>query len=302
MLLLADFGSTKMKQTLTILITILSLSAFAQIGEKKLDDQAFDFYLDKKYDSALIYYQKITKKKNRASDPYYLNQIGDCFFYLGKYEQAKKHYLQSLKDTSEAGPYAPQRGSCHNLADVYISENKYDSALYFLRLAEDKWPHLRICSAGEFERLSVLNHKFAICFNGISQPDTAIKYLTQYAFYTTDWYGSNHDSLKYLELVNFYLGVLGKRYSANEIKGEFNTAVKNFYYKKELDLEFKKKYPKENYYRVESYIIFFGNKVILRDGMYEANSWGGEPVAEYSKQYLFKEFSESTLVKLLKKY
>ena len=86
-----------------------------------MDDKAFDFYLDKKYDSALIYYQKIIKKKNWSSDPYYLNQIGDCFFYLGRNEQAKENYLQSLKDTSEAGPYAPQRGSCHTTLQTSIS-------------------------------------------------------------------------------------------------------------------------------------------------------------------------------------
>ena len=296
------FHFKPMRQTLAILITVLTLSSFGQ-SEKKLDDKAFDFYLDKKYDSALIYYQKIAKKKNRASDPYYLNQIWDCFFYLGRNEEAKENYLQSLKDTTEPGrPFAPQRGSCHNLADVYIRECKYDSALYFLRLAEEKWPHFRICSAGEFERLSALNHKFAICFDGMGQPDTSIKYLTQYAFSTIDRFRSGDDSVKYAALVNFYLGVLDKRYSANEIRGEFATAIKNFNYKKELDPEFKKKYPEENYYNVESYIIFFGNKVILREGTYEANSWGGEPVEEYSKQYIFKRFSESILFRLLKRY
>jgi tetratricopeptide (TPR) repeat protein len=281
-----------MKEILTILLTLVTLVTFGQNGEKKLRNIACEHYLDKDYDSALIYYQKLIQKPKFSNDPYYLKQIGDCYSHLNLPSKAKENYLKCVQDAS-AGLLSPKRDCSLQLAEVYISEIKYDSALYYIQLAEKQWPHLRICSAGEFERETQINYKFAICFNGTGQLDSAIKYITPYAFSASDRLEPFVDSTEYKKIVDFYLTLLGKNNSDQEIKNEFHRAVDNLTYIKELDKESKEKYPEDNWYNVNCYLDIFGERITLVDGGYEATSWGGEPVKAYSKESLIETLKES---------
>jgi tetratricopeptide (TPR) repeat protein len=263
---------------------LFAISSFGQSNKKELSDIAFRFYMDKQFDSAAIYYEQVVELATEDNPAYYLGQLGDCYKKIGNRDRAKENYLKCLSDTAKSQHFSPKRDCAHGLADLYLKEEKYGEALRYLQLAENNFPHFRICSNGEFERETNLNYKFSQCFEGLNQIDSAIYYLTPYMFNKAE--NLLMDSLEYLQINEYYIGLLKKKYSDTEIKKQVFAAVDKIYYKKELDTEWEPISPTDKFYNVLCFFTLFGQKVIVTDSGYEANSWGGEPVLQYSKEYL----------------
>lgn len=288
-----------MKKILTILTIFLSLSTFGQTVENSLSDKAFQLYQKEQYDSAIFYYKEVLKLNDNSRIAYFLMQVGKCYSEKNELEHSKNYYLQCLNipDTIERFNY-PQREACFGLSDIFQVEKNYNQSLRYLKIAEAKYPHRKICNAGEFERKIILKDKFALCFEKINELDSAINYLTPYMFAKTE--DLLMDSVEYIKIIENYYNLLRKKYSMCELKSLLDNAIKNVYYNKKQD-NANIDSLKYNYYEVESYITFLNKKIVLMDGGYEANSWGGEPVKEFVLEYLLEYFSQTPTYKLITK-
>jgi tetratricopeptide (TPR) repeat protein len=278
-----------MKNIITTIAITLSLSCFGQYADNSVHMKAFRMYQNDKFDSAIIYYKELLNQQIDNRDDYYFMQLGKCYFELKEFENSKKYFLNCLTviDTVYKNNYA-QRESCFGLSEIYQLENNYEASLNILKLAEAKFPHRKICNAGEFERKMILNNDFSLCFEKLNMIDSAITYLTPYMFTKPD--DLLIDSIDYLKLVNNYYRLLCKKASPKEVKNIFERAIKEVYYKKLVDTT--NSYITTNtWYNVESYFSFFGKKVYLCNVTYDINSWGREPV---------KSFELSTLLEYLR--
>lgn len=273
-----------MRKFLTVWLLLFAVNAFGQIDKSELRDIAFGFYRNGQFDSAAFYYEQILQKPLGRSSSYFYAQLGDCYYQLGQLEKAKENYILCVSDTFKTHFFSIKRDCVKNLVDLLLAEKEYEKALGYLRKAESELPHFRICSNGEFGKETMLSYKFAQCFAGIGQLDSAMNYLTPYMF--SEPYGM--DSLGYIEIVEFYIIILKKKYSDAELKLELKNAIKQMYYKKEKDEEWEPLSPGEEFYNVLCYFTFYGQKVLLVDGGYEAKSWGGEPVKEFKKRSFIK--------------
>ncbi len=284
-----------MNKLVTLIALFLSVQCVGQATANRLADTAFEYYLINKFDSALYYYQKVDVISSDRR-PYLNAQIGKCYKGIGKIALAKASFLEAIKDSfTVKRTYFGQRSACHVLVDIFMAEGNYSKALDYLKLAERKFPHYRICGAGEFERKVTLTYKFAQCYEKLNQLDSAIKYMSPYVFAKTE--DVTLDSLDYINTIEYYYTILKQKYSECELKSSLDAAVQKAYYKKTFDFESYRSDPKYKNYVVECYIEFLGNRITLENSGYEANSWGGEPVLVFTKDYLLKYFTETPLYK-----
>ena len=287
----------EMKNIITIIAITLSLSSFGQYADSSLHMKAFRMYQNDKFDSAVIYYKELLNQQIDNRDDYYFMQLGKCYFELKEFEKSKKSFLNCLTvvDTVFKNNY-PQRESCFGLSEIYQLENNYEASLHILELAEAKFPHRKICNAGEFERKMILNDKFSFCFEKLNMIDSAITYLTPYMFTKAD--DLLIDSIDYLKIVNNYYRLLCKNSSPKEVKDIFEKAIKEVYYKKQVDTT-NSHITTNTWYNVESYFTFFGKRVYLCDVTYDINSWGGEPVLSFELSTLLQYLRSTPAYKLI---
>ncbi len=277
------------KNIITLIAITLSLSCLGQNADSNKHMKAFQMYQNGKFDSAIFYYNELVNEKNHNRADYYFMQLGKCYFELKKFEQSKKYFLNCLTiiDTFFKNNHS-QRESCFGLSEIYQLFNNYEASLDILKLAETKFPHRKICNAGEFERKMDVNNKFAFCFEKLNMIDSAIFYLTPFMFTNAD--DLQIDSIDYLKIVNNYYRLLCKYSSPEKVKNIFKKSIKEMVYNKKVDTT--NSYIKTNtWFNVECYFSFFGKKVYLCNVIYDVNSWGKEPV---------KSFEQSTILQYLK--
>jgi tetratricopeptide (TPR) repeat protein len=284
-----------MRTIITLCFILAFQLAFGQKDPSRLSETAFNFYMNKQFDSAAFYYERFIELKGITKDAYYYGQLGECYARLGKLGRARESYLEGLKDTSQMPYLSFQRNCCLGLVDLYLVEKNYEKALEYLKRAERDQPYFRGCSRGEFERNTQLRYKFAQCYEGLSLADTAIAYLTPYMF--SD--GLFRDSLKYDEINRYYVSLLKDRYQVIEIKKQLSSAIDEVYFSKEREPSIERRIEGSEFYRVNCYLMFFGEHVTLFNGGYEAKSWGGEPVKEFSKEYLIDRFRQTTTYRMI---
>jgi tetratricopeptide (TPR) repeat protein len=280
------------------ILFIIPKISFSQDYINTNKDTAFRYYLENKYDSALKYYLKVNSNDNKVKT--YINyQLGNCYKELGKFEIAKKFYTLTIKDSTTIDKiYFSQRSSCLEMANIFLNEKEFAKSLDFLKLAERKFPHHRICSAGEFERKIKMKYEFAKCFEGLNQVDSAIIYLTPYMFAKTE--NISIDSIEYLKILNFYYEKLNLKISSCEISSAMTLSIQNIFYNKADDSASNRIDPNNNHYEVECYLTFFGSKIWLLNNGYDTKSWGGDPVLFFTKEYALKEFYETPMMKIIR--
>jgi tetratricopeptide (TPR) repeat protein len=286
-----------MSKLITLIALFLSVQCIGQATADRAADTAFEYYWINKFDSALYYYQKVDLfSSDRKS--YFNAQIGKCYKGMGKVELAKASFVEAIKDSFTIKRiYFGQRAACHQLVDIFMAEGNYSKALEYLKLAERKYPHFRVCGNGEFERMSTLKYKFAQCYEKLNQLDTAIAYMTPYVFAKTE--DVSLDSLDYINTIEYYYTMLKQKYSECELKSSLYDALQRVYYKKAFDFESYRIDPKYKFYNVECYIEFLGTRITLVDVGYEANSWGEEPILVFTKDYLLQYFTKTPLYKMI---
>ena len=265
-----------MRKLLTLLLVMLHITGFSQESNSSLDETAFDYYLDHKYDSAIILYERLlqrTKSGNAGAHEY----LGKCYTAIGKPEIAITHFYECLNDTSES--QLRLRGCCLGISRAFNKVDSHQKALRYLEMAQQKYPYRAICSNGEFSRKARIKYRYAKCFEGLQQIDSAIKYLTPYVFGRPK--DVVMDSMRYLEIVHYYHDLIGKTYSDSVLKQHLKSALANLHYKKTDIKAYKSR--EGNWKSLEVYFHFLGTKVVIYDIRYEAESWGGEPVERLSE-------------------
>jgi tetratricopeptide (TPR) repeat protein len=98
--------------------------AAANIGEL--------FFLEDKYDSALIYYEKSLEAYDLTEGsgaPYTLNNIGKLYAKMGEYPAAIKFHQDAFEMALKFKDKAQQAQSLNGIGDVYLQEKNYKSAL-----------------------------------------------------------------------------------------------------------------------------------------------------------------------------
>ena len=291
------FKQYHMSKLFTIVAFFISSFTFAQTDSRTYINKAFKYYFDEKYDSALYYYLKIEPNTSLNKTAFY-SDIATCYYKTGHTQIAKAYLQKGIADSFNLDRRSlSQRGCCLGLVDILMEEGKFYDALTYLRLAQRKFPHFRMCSLGDFERKINLNYKYAKCFEGIQQVDSAINYLTPYVFGKAE--DIMYDSLEYLSIINYYYTLLRTKYSGCEISSLLHSAIQNLFYKREVDAEMKIRYPENTFYNVKCYLVFMGCRVVLFDSEYDLSSWGAKSAELFSKESFENLINEFELVKLI---
>lgn len=283
-----------MKISIILFSLFYSITTFGQIT-KSVEKIAFDYYIEQNFDSAIVYYQRVLKTD---SSSYHLGMLGSCYMKLKRFDMAKVAFNKCLLNTTVeyASPFSvPKRSCCHQLSTIYFEEENFEKALFYLKLAEQKYPHFRICSNGEFERKMELNYKFAQCFKGLNQIDSAISYLTPFMF-------SSVERPIAKEVQGFYLDLITQKYSKSKLKYLLTEAIENLHYDKSLDTSMNRYSSEYIWYNIDCSFEFLGSTVILYDGGYESKSWGGEPVYTFTKAYYLDYLSTTEVYQKLIKF
>lgn len=117
-------------------------------------------------------------------------------------------------------PYANYKHrAAMTLAEIYIKNSKFDSAIYFIQMA-DKYPYQHFCgneyAADEIHAKTLLGK----CYVGLNQPDTAIKVMLPELL--PNGLASNH------YLVPVAVQALEMKYGKENLRMHIDEAFKNF--------------------------------------------------------------------------
>lgn len=220
-----------MKNVIFILFLLTLMPLYSQSNDKEMYQKAFDFYNIKQYDSA-YYYFNLDKKK----DVYSHSAFGKINYILGDFEKAKQNLILALSDTIEVNDLLSiKHSACLTLADIYLTENNHKKALNYLKLSKYKHPKFIWCTNmwHILDKIDI-NYKIAQCFNELSEIDSAIHYLTPYMFLNHKDYPSI-DSLEFLAIQDFYISILYKRYTKDELQNYMKKGLDNLVFTKEVD-------------------------------------------------------------------
>ena len=308
-----------------ISLFFLSINLSAQKKQDSLSADppryfAFKFSIEGKYDSAIYYYNKELENLSDTSDNYwkYKYKIADCLSKQGKTKKAKQIYLACFKRIeiekeeknwkllSRIGEETKSSVAftfiCLQLADIYIAEKKYDSALYFINWNRLYWPERQmdgVTEKGTKEMKS--GYQYALCFNAKKQIDSAINHLAKYAFYTNESINRIFDSAQYKKLVNLYFKLLNKKYRASEIRDSFFYAVTNISFTDKPFTMFYGEDEKNKWHYVVCYLLFFGNKIELMNWNYPAYQLSEIEKKKYSKEYILSDLKNTEIYSLISK-
>ena len=315
-----------MRNFCMISLFFLSINLSAQKKQDSLSADppryfAFKFSIEGKYDSAIYYYNKELENLSDTSDNYwkYKYKIADCLSKQGKTKKAKQIYLACFKRIeiekeeknwkllSRIGEETKSSVAftfiCLQLADIYIAEKKYDSALYFINWNKLYWPERQLDGATrKYEKEIKAAYQYAVCFYAKKQIDSVITHLADHAFYTNAQVHRIFDSSQYHKLVKLYFKLLNKKYHASEIKDSFFYAINDI---KLIDRTSSTILPgedgKNKWNFVISYLIFFGDKVILLDGNYKSNQFDDTQAKKFSKEYILNDLKNTEIYRLISK-
>ncbi len=281
-----------------LIFAILILFASPIIGQKDSGDlvrKALQFYImDQNYDSALVYFQHPSLDSRHGN---YLWRwfIGDCHFKLGEIEEAKEVLLQCLNDSLELPIRPPQRKCCHVLADLYLADSQPDSAHYYLKLAEEKWPHVRIQHDGEWERKMALAYQFAKCYRGLGQLDSAISYLTPYAFKDPSLELLLFSQDSFPRMVDCYIEMLFERYGPKVVKTKLQQGIDSMIYQEGVQIGIRGDLLEYQFYHEVCYFEWLGDTVTLFSSYSPIRPNREKPQRRYSKELGVKELKQTLI-------
>jgi len=114
-----------------LLIVIVSFSDSKLIAQKNTDEKlAAQYYNDKEYDKAVIYYQKLF---DRTSSPAYYIRLLNCFVQLEEFKNGEKLIKRQLKRNVYQLHYYPDLGNLYAVSgEASKSKQAYDKALKLL--------------------------------------------------------------------------------------------------------------------------------------------------------------------------
>jgi tetratricopeptide (TPR) repeat protein len=289
-----------MRPFLIILIIFYKTLAFGQDGAEKVSDKAFTYYLyDKDIDSALYYYKSLQQTFPNFRPSYINNVIGSCYLKKGDKDLAKSYLLLSLKRPDSLDIF-PER-TCIYIGDMFLEAKDYISALAYYDSSTSYYrtKPLRM-SRHSFKEGNIQTiYKKAICFYNLNRLDTAINIMTPRIFMNFEDYII--DSSEAVNIVDFYITLLKKKYPVKLIKNEFKTAMKGLNYKKENDSSRLHLNPEWKSITIDCYFNFFGKKVdIFRYGGVGVKDFSEETPIGWRKKDILKDLHKTLAYQKLK--
>jgi hypothetical protein len=186
---------------------------------------------NRQFQLAIEYVQKIDAIDSiRERRPYRYWHIAKLYDSLGNRDQSKAYSRLAVTDGKFDFSYVKRRYAC-KLADQFINEKNYDSALYYLKYVKTIPSIRNICGSNNIYSRTDYYYRFMLAYEGLNQIDSAINCFLPYAFQEwTDNYGvecsTRHlmDGDYHCQLLDF-LRVLGKKYSQADISNEINHII-----------------------------------------------------------------------------
>jgi tetratricopeptide (TPR) repeat protein len=227
---------------------------YAATGQKMPSDyfdEAGRFYEKKEFEKALVSYQYIVDHypKNELYPKSFYN-VGYIYYGRNDFEKAIAIFRTILhekfnENEGQGGsimgePYANYRHRASEiLSNIYYDQEKFDSALHYLVLADTANPYLHFCGnaiAGNDIHTAL---RYADIYQKMNQPDKAIKKLLPLVFETLA-----DNSMVIDELKKLLKGTPNLKDKLDEALGKINTRKirqgensYNRYYIKFLDAE-----------------------------------------------------------------
>jgi tetratricopeptide (TPR) repeat protein len=185
----------------------------------------------RQFQQAIGYIQKIiaidTIKERR---PYRYWRIANLYDSLGNKEQSKAYCRLAVTDGKFDYSYFKRRYAV-TLADRFINEKSYDSALYYLKYVRTIPSIRNMCGSNGIYSRTDFNYRLMLAYEGLNEIDSAINCFLPYAFEEwTDNYGVECSTQHLLEgdyhcQVLDFLKVLRKKYSQAEITDQVNNII-----------------------------------------------------------------------------
>lgn len=213
-----------------ILFTGLSLTCKAQDFEtlRKAITTAED---NRQFQTAIECWQKIIADDTITEmTPYRYSRIASLYDSLGNKEQAKAYRRIAVTYGKFDFSFFKRRIAVA-LADQFIEEKIYDSAIFYLRYAMAIPSRKNLCGSNSIYLRTDLYHNFMLAYEGLNQIDSAINCFLPYAF--QDWTNNEgtecstqhlFDGDYHCQLSDF-LRVLRKKYSQDVISDEINNII-----------------------------------------------------------------------------
>lgn len=140
-----------------------------------------------------------------------------------------------------------QHWAALDLYEIYLKENNFDKALFYLKAADNKYIFNYWCGNGNMQKSIEMALLYGQLYKKMNLPDSALKELLPYSFenYLAD----------YSQTTNLAISILKKHFKINEIREQFDKAIEN------VETEQIKRKNGETYIKYS--IQFMGNKIYL---------------------------------------
>ncbi len=277
------------------LAALLPLFSSGQMYKDSTGKKAFDLFSDRKYDSALHYFD-LVYRSNDSLRTIALFMMAQIEFWTKRYDAAEPKYKTILNIAGKNDSYM-QYESRLNLAEIEISRKQFSTALLHLRDSK-KYKGASGYPLQEYD----VQYKYSRCFDGIGQIDSAINCISMFMFRMKKYlfYNAENESERSLH----YYNLLVKKYGACFVKEELISALDNLHYSNVIDSSgsqnssgLLKAFNFPLSIRIESYFPFLGNRIWLAK-----SSWAFQPgnaPESYSREYYINAVKETHLYKLI---
>ncbi|MBX7155439.1 MAG: hypothetical protein U0Y96_03095 [Candidatus Kapaibacterium sp.] len=246
-----------------------------------------------------------TGKKPFSRDYY---NLGECYAKLGAEANAIRYFRYCIADSNKTKQHRifsyPERNACISLSEIYYNNHNYDSALYYLRLAERQFKYRTIFGGeGSLEDTVSILVKFAKNFEQLNQLDSAIMYLAPVAFKYMNYIAKGFigNDTQFDSIPRYYISLLRKRYSKAELKTMMATSLGNLRYEITEDTTFKSKYRDEKRMCIYCSLDFAGTRVVLDDYSYSYNykKQKGRVPELLAKKHFLEEVQSTSVYKAI---
>jgi tetratricopeptide (TPR) repeat protein len=160
-------------------------------------------------------------------------QISGMYDSLGNKEQARSYCRLAVTDGNFDHSYSKRRYATR-LADAFIDEKRYDSALYYLNHAATT-PSIKNLRGSGMYMQTQFHYRVMLAYEGLNKIDSAINCYLPYAF--DEWTNNEGTEVSTKHLspkdyhcqVSDFLRILGKKYAQCEIEKQVSALPLNVY-------------------------------------------------------------------------
>lgn len=275
-----------MKPTAFILLLFFIPLLLGAQPKKTLYDKARELKRDGRYEQAIRIFKKSFDREpeDRA---WVLNAIGDIEIIRGNFHEAQLKYSSILTEFKDDNYYL-QYIVHLKLADIYINRKDFEGALRYLRSSED-YKNMHGCGTGKYEQEYELCYKYALCYDGLNQVDSALNKLTRFMFKDCPLLTRQK---QHVERNRFYYQLLLKKYDPCVLQGEMLNAINNLNYFRRPDTSWT---GISKMQRITCSLNFFGETIVLGD----FGATHPEDFYPYTKQGFLDRVYKSELCRLI---